>query len=36
LAQLKNIARLRGQKITGTKEELSMRLFQAGWVRIVD
>ncbi len=36
MAQLKDMARLRGQKITGTKEQLSMRLAQAGWVRIID
>jgi hypothetical protein len=34
LTQLKEIARFRGQKITGTKEELCMRLAQAGWIQL--
>lgn len=33
--QLKELARQHGQKMTGTKEELSLRLSQAGWVRIL-
>jgi hypothetical protein len=36
LQQLKEMARFRGQKMTGSKEELCIRLAQAGWVRIVD
>ena len=36
LPQLKEMARFRGQKMTGSKEELCIRLAQAGWVRIVD
>jgi hypothetical protein len=36
LHQLKEMARFRGQKMTGSKEELCIRLEQAGWVRIVD
>lgn len=36
LPQLKEMARFRGQKMTGSKEDLCIRLAQAGWVRIVD
>ena len=35
LPQLKEMARFRGQKITGSKEELCLRLANAGWIRLV-
>ena len=33
--QLKDLARQHGLRITGTKQELCMRLSEAGWVRLV-